>query len=497
MGKGAARKILQATATAAVCALAACGGGGGGGGEVSPTPQACAPTNPFQGDAVRPTTSGSLDIEKAWVRKMIDDQYLWYDLVPNIDAARAEYSDTQSVYPSLDNFFVDLTNIVQDRFSFTYPTRLWEEETNAGASGGYGIEWKFSGAGTSRRIRIAYIEPGSPAAASGLLRGDELVSVDGIAANVASTSAAFDQLLDALFPNEGGPPHNFALTRSGASLFLTLVPQRVVRQPVLMHQSLSVNGRTVGYIVFNEHSRPAEHQLANAVAALRTAGVQDLILDLRYNSGGFLYIASQLAYMIAGPQRTGTQLFEQLQFNAKRSAETNSPDSRIGFISQGCLVENCTTDQPLPTLDLGRVFVITTESSCSASESIINGLQGVGVEVVRIGGTTCGKPYGFYGYDNCGISYFPMEFKGVNAVGFGDYATGFTPTCSATDDLSRALGQPDEGMLAAATYRLANGVCGAGFGAARESAQAPGAAADAGRLMRHPVRQSKFMLPRR
>ena len=84
---------------------------------------------------------------------------------------------------------------------------------------------------------------------------------------------------------------------------------------------------------------------------------------------------------------------------------------------------SATPGQPLPTLNLPRVFVLTGPDTCSASESIINSLRGIGVEVVQIGSTTCGKPYGFYPQDNCGTTYFSIEFRGVNAMNFGDYPT--------------------------------------------------------------------------
>ncbi len=126
--------------------------------------------------------------------------------------------------------------------------------------------------------------------------------------------------------------------------------------------------------------------------------------------------------------------------------------------------------RPLPSLGLPRVFVLTSESTCSASESIVNGLRGVGVQVVEIGGTTCGKPYGFYPQDNCATTYFSIEFQGVNAQGFGDYPDGFSPAntpsapgvvvpgCSVADDFTHGLGDPAEGRLATAlAYRADQG----------------------------------------
>ncbi len=86
-----------------------------------------------------------------------------------------------------------------------------------------------------------------------------------------------------------------------------------------------------------------------------------------------------------------------------------------------------TAGQALPALNLSRVFVLTTASTCSASEAIINSLQGVNVQVIQVGSTTCGKPYGFYPADNCGVTYFSIQFQGVNAKNFGDYPDGFTP----------------------------------------------------------------------
>ena len=125
---------------------------------------------------------------------------------------------------------------------------------------------------------------------------------------------------------------------------------------------------------------------------------------------------------------------------------------------------------PLPTLDLPRVFVLTGPGTCSASESVLNSLDGVGVQVIQVGATTCGKPYGFYPEDNCGITYFSIQFKGVNAKGFGDYADGFVPAatapvagftgCVMADDFTHPLGDPGENRLETALNYSMTGSCG-------------------------------------
>jgi carboxyl-terminal processing protease len=130
-----------------------------------------------------------------------------------------------------------------------------------------------------------------------------------------------------------------------------------------------------------------------------------------------------------------------------------------------------TDNVTLPTLNLPqpRVYVLTGRGTCSASEAIINGLRGVNVAVYQIGSTTCGKPYGFYPQDNCGTTYFSIQFQGVNAANFGAYSDGFSPGntsgvagerlpgCSVADDFTRALGDPAEARLAAAlAFRAGN-----------------------------------------
>ena len=108
----------------------------------------------------------------------------------------------------------------------------------------------------------------------------------------------------------------------------------------------------------------------------------------------------------------------------------------------------------------------------------MNGLRGVGVDVIQIGSTTCGKPYGFYPEGNCGTTYFTIQFRGVNAMGFGDYSDGFSPQntvstagtlvpgCSVADDFASQLGDPTEARFAAALTYRDMGTCPAPTGAA-------------------------------
>jgi carboxyl-terminal processing protease len=179
-------------------------------------------------------------------------------------------------------------------------------------------------------------------------------------------------------------------------------------------------------------------------------------------------LAAQIAYMLAGTQSNdgiNPRIFETSQFNDKYPSTnpvTGQAITPTPFINETIGWQNLAEGLPLPALNLSRVFVLTGSSTCSASEAIINGLRGIDINVIQIGSITCGKPYGFYGTDNCGNTYFTIQLKGVNEKGFGEYADGFKaansneqygvslPGCSVGDDFEHLLGDPLEARFKAA-----------------------------------------------
>jgi C-terminal processing protease CtpA/Prc len=494
--------------------LAACGGGGtdagtppfgnegSGGGSGSSLPrsstlaQQCAADNPLAPSANRTAT---LDTERRWVRSYMHEAYLWYREVPSVNTADPLFNLTD-VPTSLDNYFQALktrattgSGRLKDQFSFTYPSAEWEALSESGIVTGFGAAWIMGSPTPPRNVRIAYVDPGTPAAVAGLSRGMRVVSVEGVSID-DNTDAGIATLNEGLFSPVDGQQYAFVVEDlAGVQRTVQMTADQITLDPVQNVRTIATGTGNVGYMTFNDHILPAEARLASAFTTLASQNVTDLVLDLRYNGGGALYIASQVGYMVAGATRSSGRTFERLRFSDKRSADTNDPDNNFPFFgtASGIPETGTTEGAALPSLNLSRVYVLASPDTCSASESIVNGLRGIGVVVVLVGGTTCGKPYGFTAKDNCGLSYFPIEFQGVNDAGFGDYADGFVPsaTCAVADDLSRALGDSDEGMLAAALAHRASGDCG-GTGVGRESAQAR--AASFGKLVRHPAREGKY-----
>lgn len=459
-------------------ALAACGGGSSAPPATVPVPPpevSVPPVTPPQpewlsllGHCEHPRTGlqpnglpwydvqGTLNDELKWLRAFIDDSYLWYKEVPALNPAA--YSNTLDYFAVLKTPAVTASGRAKDRFHFTYPSDVWEAMSGSGIELTYGITWSRSAAGVAPRLwQVTLVEPGSPADAAGVRRGDVLSSVDGV--DFQSNGAADLAVINAgLAPEAAGETHKMVFRRSGleSPLPVTLTAATLALAPVQQVKLLPTATGNVGYLQFHDHNGVSEWQLVEAFQRLQSAAVTDLILDMRYNGGGYLRVANELAYMIAGPQATAGKVFEQLQPNDK----TPLPKPEIfAATAYGFEPARLARGTQLPYLGLKRVTVLTTPGTCSASESVVNGLRGIDVEVTLIGGETCGKPYAFTPAPNCGTTYFAIQLQGHNHKGFGDYADGFAPTCAVADDLSHALGDTSEGMLAAALSYRASGVC--------------------------------------
>ena len=514
MGTAVRRLALCTFISVGITGIAACGGGGGGSdNNFNPTDSSSdsgsgggsgsdawvegdfLPASTFANRCVSPRSGsdpygnayqdiqGSRLDENNWLRSMSNDLYLWYDEIE--DRNPADYDDSLEYFDLLKTFALTPSGNEKDRFHYSVPTDEWNAQSQSGVFVGYGLQWALLQSTPPRRAVVAYTDTGQPVSAAvgggvyglavDITRGAEVLSVDGVD---LAYSNDVDTLNAGMWPSAAGESHTFELLPLGASepVTVTLTAEAVKSRPVQQVQYFdsAAAGKRVGYMLFNDHIATAEPALIDAVNQLKTAGVDELILDIRYNGGGYLYIASQLAYMIAGDVPTAGQPFEAIVWNDKHpemDPVTGNPLDPIPFFNQTSDLSTVQPGLPLPSLDLPRVFVLTGENTCSASESIINSLRGVDVEVVQIGATTCGKPYGFYGLDNCGTTYLTIQFKGANAKGFGDYADGFTPAgtsgtaadvdgCPVGDDFTHLLGDLNEARLATAINVIETGGCG-------------------------------------
>ncbi len=393
----------------------------------------------------------------------MDTTYLWYRDIPQVDPAgytAAAYGN--STYRALDAYFRALKTTnktasgkLVDEFSFTVSTTDLVRQ-QSGISSGFGMRRTPVLSQAPRLVRVLYVELGTPAQTAGVQRGDTITSVDGVDINDPS-AAGLNAILASLNPTVTGKTVVLGLLAPNATRRTVSVTSsdNITVTPVALTSTFAVGSDTVGYLTLNSFGvKSAEKQLVDAVGQLKAANINELVLDLRYNGGGYLTLSSELAWMIGDTNLLG-KTYEKTICNDKNPFAICNVAGVFQPTSIGLSVAS---GQALPQLGLKRVFVLTSSNTCSASESLINGLSPF-MQVVRIGNTTCGKPYGFYFTPNCGTSYAAMQLKGVNSVGFGDYADGFVPNCQVADDLSKQRGDPTELMLAGALTYISTGSC--------------------------------------
>ncbi|MBA4322924.1 MAG: hypothetical protein C0408_08930, partial [Odoribacter sp.] len=275
----------------------------------------------------------------------------------------------------------------------------------------------------------------------GVRRGWIIKTLNGqdLAAVIASGDAtAYSNLIK---PPTAGVSNTFVFqTPRGNDTTATTIKLSFQVNSVMLYDTLSLSSGLTGHLVFDEFIEPSTEELKTAFAFFKAQNVKDLILDLRYNSGGIINVATDLASYIAGTAKFSTPFVSYIH-NDKKTVE----DTTTNFKSI------------LYPLNLTRLVVITTRSTASASELIINGLK-PHLTVTTIGDTTNGKPTGMYVWQYAYKYIFaPITFKLVNSAGQGDFFLGFAPAKYVRDDITFDFPDRRELCLKEAIYFLENG----------------------------------------
>lgn len=366
--------------------------------------------------------------ENNFVRDTLHDIYLWYEELPALPPAH---------YPSPEAYLEAVRYRVLDgSFSYISDKRSDSSFFSDSQFVGFGFASRMTSA---TGLRVIQVFPESPASDAGLSRGDRILEIDG---RSLEELVATGDLGGAFGPDEIGIAVDIRFVDLDGRQLRARMAKRLVTIPtVSVVRTLSAGDRKVGYVFFRNFVGPSVPALDDAFARLRSEGVRDLVLDLRYNGGGLVSVAQRLASLIGGT-RTEGRTFTEFFHNDKNT-----------FRNQTLLFEN-----PASALDLRQLVVITTGDSASASELVINSLRPF-LNVVVVGARTYGKPVGQYGYDFCDRVLHPVAFDLRNALGQGDFFHGIPADCAAADDIDRALGDPEEASLAEALYYVRTGTC--------------------------------------
>jgi carboxyl-terminal processing protease len=398
-----------------------------------------------------------------FVWKGLNLYYLWQENVPDLGDRRFANQSQLNTYLRSSGAPSDLfTNLLYqrgttDRFSVIYDDYTVLEQVLSGNNKNNGVDYALfrKSSGSDQVIGwVRYILPNSDASDKNIQRGDLFYAVNGTSLTVQNYQellAANNYTLHmADYDNGNYTPNNVTVN---------LTKHDYSENPVYYTNVYEIGSHKIGYLVYNGFYGAYDTHLNNAFANFQAQGVNQLVLDLRYNSGGLVSTATHLASMITG-QFTG-DVFAKQQWNAKATQQiirTSGEESLINRFS-----DRLSNGNQLNHLNLNKVYILTTASTASASELVINGLK-PHIQVVQIGGKTTGKNVGSitlydspnYGRDNKNPDHKyamqPLVLKIANSTGFGDYQTGLMPDIELSESLGdmKPLGDSEELFLATA-----------------------------------------------
>lgn len=383
--------------------------------------------------------------QNAYVYDQLRDSYLWAESVSD-SANPADYASPSALLQDLrdprdETRFGNSYSYVADQAAFT-------SLLNEGQFTGLGVRLGFTDAD---ELTALLVYSDSPAANAGLQRGTRILRIEGqVPSSDPSQPNYFDTLLGA---DEAGVTVHMEIQDPGdsGSREISVTKAVVTIDSVQAAQVFeTVGGTRVGYLLFtNFFTDPSRTALRQAFASFREQGATELILDLRYNGGGSVRTSTVLASLIGG-----NRVYAGNRGEVFTRAVANADHPELGFVEQFF--------NEAEALDLARVAVISTASTASASELVINGLEPF-VDVVVIGDTSFGKPVGQHPMNFCDKTLVAVTFQTLNADGQGDYFQGIAADCAADDDWDEPLsiqGQAgNEASIQVAIDYLTTGQC--------------------------------------
>ena len=432
-----------------------------------------------------------------WILENMGDYYFWSDQIPR--------RTNKSLYPA--DYFESLLS-KEDKFSWIQENfiELLNSLSGVNTEAGYDFNlYKIPDTSSDVKGCITYIKPGTPAEDAGLKRGDCFLKINNTQLTVGNFLSLLDKMTE---PHTLGKAIFSGKTITGTTnVSLSVIEYK--ENPIFLDTIYHIQDKKIGYFVYNFFARDYEtlgvryeKELNDLFGKYESEGIDELIVDLRYNSGGTVTTAIALASMISN--RTATDIFGYEEYNTLLDAyftKEYGKDYNISYfldhIEKYDKNDKVVEQVPINKLSgLSRVYLIVTGRSASASELVINGLRPYMENVILIGETTRGKNVGsFTIYETNPLKQInnswgmqPIVLKLSNSEHFSDYASGFKPNVEMEESEEIPLGDTDELMLSAALSEIFGGTSSIKREAVRKKYKYVGSSID-----RTPARQNMYI----
>lgn len=372
-------------------------------------------------DPLPDTPKGGDPTVNEWVEKTMRDNYLWNKEIP--ESGKLNFSS------GAETFFYSLLSLKDGKtrpnrphyyYSYIEKNKDYSKSTRSSIDpeNTYGME--FVGFNMVDEVgkplgyiwaRILYVLPGSPAAEAGLKRGEWITGING-EDNIKSNSKYAE-----LFT---GGTTKLTIGRTNPRMVELKASRPVEDNPLFYHTVLPIGDKKIGYLVYNHFTtgpkdykdRTYDEEMKKLFQDFNSQGVNEFVLDLRYNGGGYLISANVLAGLLV-PEQSSKEIL-CISTNNKGSKSVNK------FNSEGAVSRL--------NLNGNRLFVLTSSSTASASELVINGLKPF-MNVVQIGDVTEGKNVGSVNFSDSKYEWDiqPITMRITSSKTDVDYSDGLQP----------------------------------------------------------------------
>jgi len=379
------------------------------------------------------------DLVKDTVLLIAQDVYLWNTQIPSTFQPRS-YADPIAEMEAIRQYSHEtgFTDPV-DRFSFAIKQADWDN-LSSGVAEDFGMSIFFN---TPTDLRVKFAESASPAGLAGIQRGWQIIKINGNS-QIDTSSSTISRIVDAVFNSSSS---SFTFKKPDESMVdISLTAGTYQTHPIFADSVYTVNSKHIGYLALNSFlgdTTEIYNKFGTIFSNFQAQNVSQVIIDLRYNGGGYVSMAEKLANYLV-PTAGNSQVMYKETFNDNYS----SYNTTALYNKQG-------------TLNIDKIFFIVSNNTASASELLINALKPYVTEaLVGPAYNTYGKPVGFFPIPVGDWYTFPISFKTVNKDGYGNYFDGFAIDHPTADGLDKNWGDVDENCLYSILTYIKTGVYG-------------------------------------
>ena len=411
-----------------------------------------------------------IEEERTDEQKLLDEVYSQYKYLSLWESAIEDADPVSSLTDKYTNYNVllrDLKNQTPKKLDYEFHKDYagpldrfsWIEElsssgqnsSKADVADGYGVYLTFDPS-RGDSLFVYFVEGGSPGFKSSVSRGDKILKMNGDEAMVYANRFKIESYLDGT--------NLEIITESTAHKKNThkLVYTTYVIDPIIESTTFQQGNKNIGYLALSsfeeiENESGAKTTLFNTLENIfnqfEAKNITDLIVDLRYNTGGYVNTAIYLNNKIINSTGDGKVMFT---YEVNKNLEVERKNGNKDFVPENFKRNN--------TTEIKNVYFLVSDLTASASEIVISALKPyTNVQIIAEYQSTYGKPVGFFREDiNDKIGLWAASFKIVNAAGFTDYWDGIAADeKNVFDNIYLPLGDPQENMIKSALTHITTG----------------------------------------